>query len=156
MFEIRKATTKDYPEIQNLIHFTVRTCYPAIYPPEVVDFFIQYHSLDEIERRAGSGIVLVLVIEDNIKSTGFLCDEEMGGVYVYPVYQRKGLGTAIVTKLLDSAYKQKLEKVWLDATPLARPLYEKFKFDLTSPMVHMVGEVPLHYFRMEKKLSLSN
>jgi len=152
MFEIRKIAEHEYPSIQRLIHTTVKTCYPAIYPPEVIEFFIQHHSLEEISRRAISGVVLVLVSEGFILATGFLADGELGGVYVHPDYQRQGLGTLIVKRLLEIACREKLNSIWLDATPIAKPMYDKLGFELISNMVQYVGDVPLHYFKMEKIL----
>ncbi len=152
MFSIRKATQNDYQDIRNLIHTTVKACYPAIFATEIIRFYIEYHSLEEIHRRAITGVVLVLTIGDCIRATGFLSQGEMGGVYVHPDFQRQGLGLAIVSKLLEIARKKKLKKIWLDATPIAKPLYDKLGFELVRPMVIYIKNKPLHYFKMEKSL----
>ena len=116
----------------------------------VVQFFLNYHSEKEIMRRAQNGLVIVLIQQGEIRATGFLDDDELGGVYVHPGFQRKGLGTAIVKHLLLEAEKRSVKFIHLDSTPLAKPMYEKLKFDLVGPAVQMIGEDPLHYFKMEK------
>ena len=78
---------------------------------------------------------------------------EMGGVYVHPGYQRKGYGTIVINNLLDIALEQKLPKIWLDATPFARPLYLKLGFIVINPCVMFIEGKPLNYFKMEKFLS---
>lgn len=152
MPEIRTIHKEEIPKIKELIHLTVSSCYPSIFPPEVVKFFLEYHSEDEIKRRLDNGVVILLEEEGKLKGTGFLHGEEMGGIYVHPGYQRKGLGEMMVRYLMQLAREKQLPRIWLDATPLAQPLYDKLGFDLVSPMMDMVGDVPLHYFKMEMLL----
>ena len=135
------------------MHHTISVCYPAIYPLEIVRFFLDYHSEKEILRRASSGTILVLIFDGVIRATGFLDGEELGGVYVHTEYQRRGFGTEIVNNLLRIASNGKQQYVRLDATPIAKSMYEKLGFKMVSPAVQMVGEVPLRYFKMEKFLS---
>ncbi len=152
MFTLKRASEQDYPDIQSLIYTTVKACYPAIYAPEIIRFYLDYHSLEEIYRRASTGVVLALAMDNFIRATGFLSQSEMGGVYVHPEYQRKGLGTIIIKNLFDIALEQKLPRIWLDATPFARPLYEKLGFMTVNPSVMFIEGKPLNYFKMEKLL----
>ena len=146
---IRKIDEEDLTEVQSLIEETIRRCYPRIYPPSVVDFFLKHHSRHALEKRMQKGTVLVLHEEDHLYGTGFLVENELGGVYVHPDKQGKGFGTEIVLRLLETARKKNLANIWLDATPLAKPLYDKLGFTLVSPMLQLVNNEPLHYFRME-------
>ena len=152
MFRIEKTGEKEPLLVKILIHSTIRKCYPRIYAPEVVRFFLDYHSIAAIERRMNAGIVIVLKEEGQIRGTGFLTGEEMGGVYVDPRHQGKGYGTAIIEYLIGVALANEVKRIWLDATPIAKPLYERLGFQVVSPMTQMVGIVPLHYFKMEKFL----
>ena len=150
MFKIREIKESEYPDIRQLIHTTVITCYPAIYPPRVVQFFLHHHSIEEIHRRATTGVVIGLFINQVIRATGFLSEGELGGVYVHPEFQRKGLGTAVVNHLLGIASKEKLNRIWLDATPIAKPMYDRLGFKLVKPMIMYVQEAQLQYYKMEK------
>lgn len=152
MFIIRRIGPNDFEPVKKLIHLTIKACYPSIYPREVINFFLRYHSVKEIKRRADSGLVLVLEENNELRATGFFMEEEMGGVYVHPDFQKKGYGSAIVKKLLEYAIEKKSRYIHLDATPLAKPLYLKMGFDNVGPATQWVDDVPLHYFRMEKYL----
>lgn len=151
-YSITEIKEFEIPAIRDLIHTTISLCYPSIYPAEVVEFFLSYHSLEDIDLRRRKGKVILLREDQEIRGTGFLIDNEMGGVYIHPDYQRRGYGKAIVLYLLEHAMSLKLDRIWLDATPLAKPLYDKLNFTLISPMVQMVEKVPLEYFKMEKIL----
>ena len=151
-FQIRTFIQKELQPVKNLIHHTVSECYPTIFPNEVVQFFIDYHSDKEILRRAGSGIVIVLILDSSIRATGFLDGEELGGVYVHPDFQGRGFGKAIVEYLVAEAREQSQKYIHLDSTPLAKPMYEKLGFKLVAPAVEMIGNVELHYYKMERYL----
>jgi GNAT superfamily N-acetyltransferase len=151
-YHIRIFRKNDLQEIKNLMHYTISTCYPAIFPDAVVNFFLHHHSESEILRRARSGTVLVLLYENFIRGTGFLDGDELGGVYVHPDFQHKGFGTALIKRLLEIAHAKSQKYLHLDATPIAKPLYYKLGFRLVSPATEMIGDVPLNYFKMEKYL----
>ncbi|MBN1952593.1 MAG: GNAT family N-acetyltransferase [Bacteroidales bacterium] len=73
-------------------------------------------------------------------------------MYVHPDHQRKGIGRRLAVRLIELAVEKRLNRIWLDATPLAKPLYDKLGFRLISPMTDWVEGVALHYFKMEKIL----
>jgi putative acetyltransferase len=150
---IRKFEYSDLHAVHNLLAETISSCFPAIYPAAVVDFFLRYHSSEQISRRAQTGTLMVANLGNMVVGTGFLTDHEMGGVYVHPQHQHKHIGNQIVIRLTEIARDEHIGSVWLDATPLARPLYEKLDFQLLYQAVQMVGNVPLHYFRMSKDLA---
>ena len=49
-------------------------------------------------------------------------------VYTAPEHRRKGLSKKLLTKLLDDARSRGIKKLWLGASKLGRPLYEKLGF----------------------------
>jgi GNAT superfamily N-acetyltransferase len=153
MVEIVKFKSEDLSELQSLIHTTIRRCYPSIYAPEVVDFFIGFHSYNEITAR--SKIALIFTLRDNneMLATGFLLENELGGVYVHPDYQGLGYGRMIVEHLLKIAKSAGLKFIHLDSTPIAKGMYEKLGFHVTEPAIQMIGDVPLPYFKMGMKLT---
>jgi ribosomal protein S18 acetylase RimI-like enzyme len=147
--EIREINEGEVPVVKDLIHHTIKSCYPGIYPPKVVNFFLNYHSLQQIQKRRNCGTLLVLISSGEIRGTGFIDGSEMGGVYVHPQHQGKGYGTRLVLRLMEIASEKKLPSIWLDATPLAKPLYDKLGFTLLSPMQQYVENSQLDYFKME-------
>jgi GNAT superfamily N-acetyltransferase len=153
MLEISKFETKDLHELQLLIHHTIKVCYPAIYAPEVVDFFLNYHSEEEIISRSEKAIILVLKVDGKMLATGFLLENELGGVYVHPDFQGLGYGRMIVNALLKIADDEGLNYIHLDSTSIAKSMYLKLGFKVTEEAVQMVDKVPLPYSKMVMKIT---
>lgn len=151
---VKKLTSEELvPKVSQLIHSTIKACFPQIYEPEVIRFFLDYHSEEEIWSKYNKGnfFVATEIDENNVVASGYLLEKEIGGVYVRPAYQRKGYGRKILACLLDLAYSQKIDAVWVDATPLAKGFYLSMGFKLIEKKTDFVGNnVPLDYFRMEK------
>lgn len=49
-------------------------------------------------------------------------------VYTAPEHRRKGLSKMLLEKLLENARSRGIKKIWLGASKLGRPLYEKLGF----------------------------
>ena len=49
-------------------------------------------------------------------------------VYTAPEHRRKGLSKMLLEKLLEDARSRGIKKIWLGASKLGRPLYEKLGF----------------------------
>lgn len=152
MIEIAKFKPDDLFELQSLIHITIKKCYPAIYAPEVVDFFLDYHSCDGIIARSNKALIIALRENNQLIGTGFLSENELGGVYVHPDHQGLGFGSLIVEHLLLIARNKGLKSIHLDSTSIARSMYEKLGFHVIEPAIYMVGDVPLNYFKMEMEI----
>ena len=152
-FVIKQFSGNEVNELISLIHSTIIKCYPLCYAPEVISFFLEYHSSEELLRKAREGIILMSYKNDKLIATGYLVESELGGVYVHPGYQKKGVGRQMVQKLLEIAGKKKLTSVWLDSTPFAVELYKQFGFTVIEEKVMFVdGNVPLDYYYMKKEL----
>lgn len=138
-----------------LVQSTIRNCYPEVYPDEVVDFFLNYHSKKEIQKRiSNKEVFLFLAMQDNVLlGTGYLNKKEIGGVYIRNSKQRQGIGNLIVTKLLQLARERKLDHVWLDSTLIAKEFYLHMGFQIYEKKTDYVkNNIPLHYYRMHMKL----
>lgn len=153
---IKPFSIKDIDDLVELVHTTVKNCYPICYEPEVVEFFIEYHKPQELNRKAGQGSVLLAFRENSLVATGYLVENEIGGVYVHPNFQKQGIGSQIIENLLKLAIEKRLNSVWLDSTPFAVSLYKKFGFNIIEERVDYVKDgVPLEYYYMKKALLYS-
>jgi GNAT superfamily N-acetyltransferase len=141
-------------EVHKLIEQTILLNYPAIYSPDVVNFFLEYHTRSNIELKSKKGDILVGCIEEKIVGVGYLIEKEIGGLYVHPDFQRKGYGEKIVLQLIDFARLKKLDYVWLHSTPTARNFYLNLGFELQEELTDLVGprNAPLPYFLMKMEL----
>jgi len=122
------------------------------------DAFGFEQDLDGIKRRfkiyqrlkeMNKGGCLVAEREGNIIATGCYVDYEsyawIGSVAVASKFQRKGIGTALMLKLLDML-KDKIKSFGLDATSAGERLYRKLGF---------IEEYRTTVFRLPDELSNS-
>jgi N-acetylglutamate synthase-like GNAT family acetyltransferase len=150
----RRALSSDILQLKEIIHCTILKCYPEIYPSEVVEFFLEYHSLAEITSKVKNETVLLLCKGDKVFGTGYLNKNELGGVYIHPNYQGKAYGRIVVSELLKIAKTKNLDYVWLDSTPTAYNFYLNLGFELLEQKTDYVGKssAALNYYEMHKKL----
>jgi ribosomal protein S18 acetylase RimI-like enzyme len=152
-FLIKPFNINYLDEVHELMVFTISSNYPAFYCPEVVSFFLNYHSITEIKRKSEQGLFIIGIVDESVVATGYLIEQEIGGVYVHPNYQRKGYGELIVKRLIEIALSKKLEFIWLHSTPPALKFYQRLGFQLQEELTDFVeNNAPLHYFSMKMSL----
>lgn len=154
--EYIKATLKDQEQIHNLVQKTIKTVYPKYYPKEVVDFFCELHSRENIAADIEKGYVGILKNENQIWGTGSYKDNHITRVYVAPEHQKQGYGSYIM-QCLENEISQNYKEVYLDASLPACQMYEKrgyrtIKYDQWG----VENDVILVYGIMEKALPASN
>jgi GNAT superfamily N-acetyltransferase len=151
--ELISFDAKYLKQLSNLIHGTIKSCYPVCYSPEVIDFFLNYHCSKELLRKTQLGNFVLAFIGKRLIGCGYLIKEEIGGIFVHPDYQKRGYGKQILDYLLQQAKTKKLIQVWLDATPIAKDMYLKAGFEVVEKKTDILdNNVPLEYFYMRKVL----
>ena len=150
--EYRKATQQECELIYEMVQTTIKTVYPKYYPKEVVDFFCEHHSRDNILRDIENGVVGVLIDDDRMVGTGCYQDNHITRVYVLPEFQGRGYGSFIMLQLEDTI-AQNHDKVCLDASLPACHLYEKRGYQtIHHDRWNVENGVVLVYEIMEKQL----
>lgn len=117
------ATKENLEQIYNLVQNTITTIYPKYYPKEVVDFFCELHSRENILDDIENGYVKMLFVDGVLVGTGSRKENHITRVFVLPDFQGKGYGSFI----MDSLEKEIVEKygtIYLDASLAACQLYE--------------------------------
>lgn len=61
-------------------------------------------------------------------------------MYTKPEWRRKGIGTAILEKLIEEARNRCIEAIKLHATPMGKTLYEKRGFKIGHPDMYLYLE----------------
>ena len=64
--EYKKATMNEAEKIFQLVQKTIKTVYPKYYPKEVVEFFLEHHSISNILQDIESGSVGILLHENEM------------------------------------------------------------------------------------------
>lgn len=150
--QYKKASEEHTDIIFNIVQNTVTTIYPKYYPKEVVDFFCQLHSRENITRDIENGNVGILVVDNQIVGTGSHEDNHITRVYVLPEFQGKGYGSFIMQCLEDTISK-KYNAVLLDASLPASHLYEQRGYHtIRHEKWNVENDVVLVYEVMEKEL----
>ncbi len=122
-----KATNDLIESVCNLVQNTIKTVYPKYYPLEVVDFFCELHSKENITNDISSGNLYVLYDNDILVGTGSFRENHITGVYVSPEHQGRGYGTYIINQL-EKSIKGSFDVAVLDASLPAVMLYEKLGY----------------------------
>ena len=121
--EYIKATEENTEQIYNLVQDTIRTIYPKYYPKEVVDFFCELHSMQNIREDVRKGYIDILLIDNHIIGTGSHKENHITRVFVAPSRQGNGYGSFIMQNLEDKIAINH-NKIYLDASLPASHLYE--------------------------------
>ena len=58
-------------------------------------------------------------------------------MYTVPEYRGKGIATSLLDKLVEEAKTRKVEKLWLSASKLGRPVYLKYGFKETNEWLEL-------------------
>ena len=150
--EYKKATLQESESIYEMVQTTIKTVYPKYYPKEVVDFFCEHHSLENILRDIENGVVGVLIDDDRMVGTGCYQNNHITRVYVLPEFQGRGYGSFIMEQLEDIIAGE-YDKVFLDASLPACHLYEKRGYQtIRHDRWNVENGVVLVYEIMEKEL----
>lgn len=156
MMEYISATSKDAEQIFNLVQRTIKSVYPKYYPKEVVDFFCELHSRENIAGDIEQGFVGILRDENQIIGTGSYKDNHITRVYVAPEHQKQGFGSYIM-QCLENAISSNYDTVFLDASLPASRMYEKRGYQtIRHEQWSVENDVILVYGIMEKALHISD
>jgi putative acetyltransferase len=93
----------------------------------------------------------VAVVDDQI--AGFLELDTNGHIdcaYISPDFQRRGIMTRLVNHAVETCFAMKIDRVFVEASICARPMFEKTGFTVVRDNVVTVKEVSLINYIMEK------
>ena len=149
---IREFIPSDLDAVAELVYGTIETSYAGIYGPESKNFFVEYHSLDNILNDASNGYTVVALYGTEIVGTGTLLENDIRRVFIKPCFQGKGLGKLIMHTLEKKAADQNLDFVGLSASYTAKPFYEALGYEVTLEGCDLIQDEKLKYYEMVKYL----
>ena len=71
------------------------------------------------------------------------------GDHIHPKFKRRGIMTALVRHAVETCFRFRRDRVYVEASICARPLFEKVGFEVVRERVVKIGEVELLNFEME-------
>lgn len=122
---IYEAKADDFETIVNIVHTTINTIYPMYYPDDVVKYFLNHHSKENIKKAMNNEkIMLVNDGSGSVVGTGTLYNNEIKRMFILPQYQGNSYGTQLLEKLEQLAIDNGHETVVLSASLPAYGLYK--------------------------------
>ena len=136
-----------------MVYHTIDACYRAVYPPEAVEYFKQYHSEAHVLEDAAAGYAVVLEVDGEIAGTGTLVGTNVRRVFIHPAYQHQRFGKLVMRALEERAVTQGIRTVDLSSSIVSKRLYDRLGYVTEKEGSFPVGnQGRLVYYAMSKKL----
>lgn len=158
---IRRFVESDAGAVQNIIHRGLREINIKDYPPELIEEYCKYFTLEKIQSQANSAHMYVAVALDEVIGTGSiapywgsLTESILLTIYILPEYIGQGVGTAIIKALESDEYFLRANRIEIPSSATAVKFYEKMGYmpkNGTEPDAE--GIIAMEKFRNCKHLS---
>ena len=152
---IRQAKDDDFDAIGRLFFETIRSVNLRDYTPEQAAAWAPAVWNGEEWRKRLQGQV-VLVAAEGPMVVGFVSIEPNGHVdflYVHKDRQRRGIGSALLGRVVDAAFARGVSAVFTESSITAKPLFEKMGFEVVEPEDVVRSGVSFHRYVMRLDLA---
>ena len=151
---LRPFRDSDVTQVRQLIHRTLDVSYAAVYPPEAVRFFKDFHSEAKILERHRAGDILVIEQDGQVVATGAIVDSDIFGVFVDPAAQQQGHGRALMQELESRAKAKGIHEAVLSVSLPSRRFYESLGYREFEDRSRDLGNgVQLAFWQARKALT---
>ena len=158
---IRRFAENDAEAVQNIIHRGLREVNGKDYPPELMEEYCQYFTLEKIKSQADCAHTYVVLADDKVIGTGSISpywgsetESILLTIYVQPEYIGKGVGTAIIRALEQDEYFLRANRIEIPSSMTAVKFYEKMGYTPKNGTVpDAEGIIPMEKYRNCKPLS---
>ena len=160
-FTIRGAVDADAQAVIWVHRAAVRRTAAAFYTPTIVDAWAAKDNSETVRRtreEIADEAMVVIVAEENAKVVAFGMivpgDEELRAVYVHPDAGRRGIGTAILQRLEESAIERGATRLQLHSSINAEAFYARQEYTVVDRTRHRLRSgVEMACVTMTKELS---
>jgi len=111
---------------------------------------------DEYDERAADGRLILVAVDEQNKPIAYIDLEQDGHIdhlFCRPDAGRKGVASALYDELERAAAGWKLERLYVEASEIARPFFARKGFTLIRRNEFDVEGTPMHNYVMEKFLA---
>lgn len=152
MWNIRKAQPENLHIVTDIVHRTINEVCPKYYPKGAVEYFLDYHSEDNIRKDITDGCVYILEDDNKIVGTVTINDNEINRLYVLPEYQRKGYG-GFLLNFAEKLISENHDEIVLYSSFPAKGMYLKRGYrECKYDMIETSNGDLLCYDIMKKKI----
>jgi len=150
---LRRFSPGDIEDVNRLVTETIEASYAPVYPREAIEFFLAYHTPDQILLDADRGCTFVLAPGGRIVGTGTLLGTTIKRVFVHPSRQRRGYGALLMRALESEALRRGIGRVDLSASLPSKRFYDGLGYTMECEEYIPVGNGRrLDYYAMAKTL----
>jgi putative acetyltransferase len=153
--QIRPYQSGDAEGLADLYVRSVRHFGPRAYSQEQVEAWASTISAEKIAARASDGRIMLVAADEQRGPLAF-GDLEPNGhldfLYCAPEAAGQGLSSKLYAALEEHARSLSLRSIFVGASELARPLFERNGFRVARRNDLQIGDVAIHNFAMEKIL----
>ena len=158
---IRLFNEADAEAVQDIIHRGLREINSKDYPPELIEEYCAYFTLEKIKSQADSAHMYVAASGDKILGTGSIApywgsekESILLTIYVLPEMIGQGIGTAIINALEQDEYFLRANRIEIPSSITAVKFYQKMGYAFKNGMIpDDEGIVSMEKFRNVKPLS---
>ena len=151
---LRSYHSSDLPALAAVFREAALRTGASVYTREQVEAWALFpEDRTEFATRLGRGITLVAEAEGRAVSFGQLDPvDHVSFLYTSPEWSRRGLGSAIHIQLERAARASGVSLLRVEASRIARPLFEKLGYDLEEVEMSVWEGLEFERFRMIKRL----
>ncbi len=151
---VRDYKKKDLERLKYIVDETINKSYSGIYPEEAIEYFINLHSKENMEKDVPKGYTFMLELEGKIIGSGSIVGNEIKRVFVLPGYQGRGYGKKIMAKIEESALSKGIQRVKLCASLPSKDFYLALGYRIVrATHLPVNNNEKLEYYDMEKYLT---
>ena len=135
---------------------SVRHYGPRAYTPEQVAVWAATADVAHTAARCGDGRYVVVAQDEAGRLLGFAdleADGHLDMLYVAPEAEGQHVGSHLYGAIEAHARRRGLHRIFVEASELARPLFERRGFTLLGRNDLVLDGVDIHNYRMEKRLA---
>lgn len=151
---LRKGSTADLPQLQQLFYDTVQQVNCTDYDAEQIQVWSSYAWKDDlwIERMSTQHFVLAVVDGAIAGFTSLETDGHIDLFFIHVEYQGRGIGSRLLTHLETLVQKEHGSKLYAEVSITARPFFEYQGFQVIEEETVTLQGVSFQRYRMEKFL----
>jgi putative acetyltransferase len=152
--QIRAYQVTDYREIADLFHDSVHAISAEIYTTAQLEAWSPT-PVDSDYWRTRLDRTRPYVAVQNEDIAGFIELEDDGHIdclYVHPKFQRRGVASALLDHVSGIAQKREIQRLYLEASEVARPFFELRGFKLEKTNHVSRNQQQLVNYSMSRKL----
>lgn len=153
---LRPYHPTDAAALTTLYVRSVRHYGPRVYTPEQVAVWAATADVANTAARCGDGRFVVVAQNEAGGLIGFAdleADGHLDMLYVAPEAEGLHMGSHLYDAIEAHARRRGLHRIFVEASELARPLFERRGFTLLGRNDLVLDGVDIHNYRMEKRLA---